>query len=116
MNRIDQTDVLRQGAVGRFQETSRRDRAQETDPAATKQAGKEQVTDRAEISEAAQRLMEVRSALEIGRKAVDGIEDVREERVLQAKARLAEGYYQAVEVQSKVADGVSRVMDGMDAL
>ena len=116
MNRIDQADILRQGALGRFQETGRRDRARETDPAAPRPAGAEQAKDRAEISPAARRLMEIHDALETGRESVAQLPDVREERVAQAKARLAQGYYRSVEVQAKVAQGVDRVVKGIEEL
>ena len=116
MNRIDQADVLRQGALGRFHETGRRDRARENDPAAPRPAGAEQATDRAEISPAARRLMEVHDALETGRRSVAELPDVREERVAEAKARLAQGFYRSVEVQTKVAQGVDRVLEGIEDL
>lgn len=116
MNRIDQADILRQGALGRFPETGRQDRSQGVGSAAQTPGGSERVEDRAEISEAARRLMEVHGALEVGREAVQELPDVRAERVAEAKQHLAQGYYRSVEVQAKVAEGVGRVMEGMDAL
>jgi hypothetical protein len=115
-NRIDQAEVLRQGALGPFRETVRKDRPGESGPSTTAPAAPERTEDRAEISAAARRLMEIHGTLEFGRKAVDDLPVLREDAVAAAKARLEEGYYHSEEVLDKVTDSVKQVFDGLDAL
>ncbi len=72
--------------------------------------------DRGENSTAASRLMELYGLLEVGRRVSNELRDIRDDRVNEVKHRLDRGYYQALEVQAKVARGVDRVFAGMDTL
>jgi len=74
------------------------------------------IGDRSEDSMAVTRLLELYGLLEVGRRVSNELLDIRDERVNQVKHRLDRGYYQALEVQAKVARGVDRVFAGMDSL
>lgn len=118
-HRIDQADLLRGGALGPFQETGRKVRPEaDAAPVAHGEALDRSAVgqDRAEISEAARRLMEIAGALEVGKEAVRALPDVRSEKVAEAMRHLEQGFHQSAEVRNEVAEGVSRVVEGMEEL
>ena len=117
MNPLSNSPHLRQGMIDAFQGAQRREETDRTrEGAAPPAAAPEKAADRAEISDTARRLVELRRTLEEGRAAAAAEPDVRAERVAQARERLAEGFYEAVEVRAKVAGGVDRVIRGMEEL
>ncbi len=118
MNPINTSAHLRQGVIDAFQGTQRRDEAAREDAAsaAARGASAEPLRDRAEISENAHRLVELRRTLDQGKAAAAATPDVRQEKVATARERLAQGFYNAVEVRAKVADGVEQVIRGIEEL
>lgn len=118
MNPINNSPHLRQGVIDAFQGTQRRDEAgsRAEGAGAPRGAGTESLADRAEISATAHRLVDLRRTLDVGRAAAAQEPDVRQERVDQARERLASGYYNSVEVLAKVAGGVDKVIRGIEEL
>jgi len=74
------------------------------------------VADQAEISPAARRLEDLKSAVDAGRAQLAREPEVREDRVALARERLQSGFYQSSVVRERVADGLMRVMFGNDIL
>jgi hypothetical protein len=72
--------------------------------------------DRAEISAGARDLVDLRASVDAGLAAFDGLPDVRAERVAVARERVASGYYQSSEVQSKTAERLKNVLKSLDSL
>lgn len=117
MNPINNSPHLRQGVIDAFQGAQRRDEAgSRAENGAPRAAGTESLADKAEISATAHRLVDLRRTLDVGRAAAAQEPDVRQERVDEVRERLAQGYYNSVEVLAKVAGGVDQVIRGMDEL
>ncbi|MFN2372008.1 MAG: flagellar biosynthesis anti-sigma factor FlgM [Candidatus Krumholzibacteriia bacterium] len=118
MNPITTSLHLRQGVIDAFQGTQRRDETarEEAAAAAARGAGTEPVRDRAEISATAHRLVELRRTLDQGLAAAGAEPDIRQDKVAAARERLAQGFYNAVEVRDTVAGGVARVIAGIEEL
>ena len=74
------------------------------------------VSDRLELSDNARKLDGVKRALETGMQAMSAVPDVREDRVAQAKERLASGHYDSDEVRRDVAAKLGAVMKKLDSL
>ena len=72
--------------------------------------------DRAEISETAHQLMDLRAAVDVGRTALEGIPDVREDKIAQVKKRLEQGYYNSQVVQDELTSTLANVLGKMDEL
>ena len=72
--------------------------------------------DKAEISDAARNLMDLRQAIDAGRAAMEALPDIRQDKVDEAKTRLDQGYYNSVEVRDQVAERLQRVIEDMDQL
>jgi hypothetical protein len=72
--------------------------------------------DTAQISDRAHRLMELRLAVDTGRAALDVLPEVRQDKVAQARERLQSGFYDSREVREAAADGIDRVIRGIDSL
>lgn len=75
-----------------------------------------QPADTMEISDAAHRLVELRSAVDTGRNALEALPDVRDDRVALAKKRLEQGFYNSSQVRDEVAVKLGSVFDSMDEL
>lgn len=71
------------------------------------QAPPQPVTDQAEISTDAHRLVDLRQAVDAGRAALDREVEVRADRIAQVKERLASGFYQSADVRDQVAGRIS---------
>ena len=70
--------------------------------------------DKADISPKAHRLIALRNALEQGLRALEGVPEVRQDRVAEARARLDRGFYNSVEVRSLVAERLDNVARKME--
>jgi len=60
-------------------------------------------------------LVELKQAVEVGKAALAALPDVREDRVAQARERMAEGFYHSIAVREKVAERLSGVLGALDA-
>ncbi len=118
MNPINHSPQLRQGVIDAFQGTQRRDQGavEEAGGGNGRPAASRAPTDRAEISETAHKLVELRRALDGGRAAAAEEPDMRDDKLAKVRERLAQGYYNSVEVRDKVAGGVDQVIQGMEKL
>lgn len=74
------------------------------------------VADRAEISDTAQKLVDLRAAVDTGRAALDSLPEVREEKVAEVRQRMQDGFYQSAEVQEELSGILQGVLNKMDEL
>ncbi|MCP4293675.1 MAG: hypothetical protein GY780_17750 [bacterium] len=72
--------------------------------------------DRAEISDTAHQLMDLRAAVDVGRAAMDREPEVREDKIAQAKMRLEQGFYNSQEVQDIVNGALGKVLEKLDEI
>jgi hypothetical protein len=72
--------------------------------------------DKADISDAARRLVDLKNVVDAGRDAIAQLPDVRPEKVTAARERLASGFYNALEVRQVVAGRLGGVFDGIEKL
>lgn len=114
MDKINGSPLLRQGLLDRFRGTERGGSAQGLGGGTVADGPAGAATDKAEISEAAHRLVDLKQAVDVGRRAVAALPDVRAERVSAARERLATGFYHSVEVRQSVADRVAGVINSLD--
>ena len=115
LDKINGSPLLRQGLLDRFR-GAERGGSQAGGPDATATGPNPAATaDKAEISEAARKLVDLRQAVDAGRAALAQLPDVRPEKVAAARERLATGFYNSVEVRQSVADRVSGVISSLDS-
>lgn len=116
MERINGTPMFRQGILERFRSSDARTGTPGQD--ATNSAGGPAAggADKADISDAARRLVDLRRAVDTGRAALASLPDVRPEKVAAARERLASGFYQSDAVRETIADRVAGVVKGLDTL
>ncbi len=119
MDKINGFTNLSKGLLERFQRSGPAD---SPDPESSGKVGatghdrKAVPTDTAEISPKAHRLIALRHALDSGHKAVDELPEVRQDRVEQVRARLNKGYYNSVEVRTRVIERLEAVARNMEDL
>jgi hypothetical protein len=118
MDKINGSPIHQSGILDRFQgtKTDKNKEAKDTGVAAPQSSSSAPTTDKAEISETAHKLMDLRQAVDTGRVAMDQLPDVRQEKVALAKQRMAEGFYQSPEVQQQVAEKLGSVLDSIDEI
>lgn len=117
MDKINGSPLMRPGLMDRFKVDNKEKSGSEAssavntdDRTATKPA------DKADISDTAHQLMDLRAAVDTGRAALEGLPEVREDRVEEAKKRLEQGYYNSQVVQDKVASSLVKVLGKIDEL
>lgn len=119
MDKINGSPLVRPGGLEKFLGTARSEKDDKADRtgsegvAATRNAPP---ADTMEISEAAHRLVDLRQAVETGRKAMEALPEIREDKVEEARKRLAQGYYNSPEVMDKVATKLGSVFEKIDEL
>jgi len=116
MNKINGSDLVRQNMLEKFQGTTRseKDKAEGSAQEESTAAARPTIPgDKAEISETAQKLMELRQAIHAGRSALVNEPDIREDKVAEVKQRLDQGFYNSVEVRDEVAEKLRQVFEGM---
>lgn len=116
MERINSAPLYRQGLLERFRGSDARPGNAGQEPAASAGSSAGGAADKAEISDGARRLVDLRRAVDAGRAALSTLPDVRPEKVAAARERLASGFYQSAAVRETVADRVAGVVEGLDAL
>lgn len=114
MDKINGSPLLRQGLLDRFRGTER-GAAQPGSPESADQLTRKS-GDKADISDAARRLVGLKAAVDAGRAALAQVPDVRPEKVAAARERLATGFYQSAGVRETVAERVGGVLEGLDKL
>ena len=71
-------------------------------------------TDKADISPKAHRLIALRNAMESGLEALNSVPEIRPDRVAEARARLDRGFYNSIEVRTRVAERLDDVAQKME--
>lgn len=116
MDKINGSPLLRQGILDRFRGAERGAGQAGTNPGGATDPSTAPTADKADISDAARRLIDLRQAVDTGRRALAELPDVRPEKVAAARERLATGFYNAVEVRDAVAERLAGVVAGIDNL
>lgn len=116
MDKINGSPLLRQGILDRFRGAERGAGQTGTGPGSVADPTLGTTADKADISDAARRLIDLRQAVDVGRRALADLPDVRPEKVAAARERLATGFYNSVEVRDAVAERVAGVVAGIDSL
>jgi hypothetical protein len=116
MDKINGSPLLRQSILDRFRGTERSGSGAAASGGAAADGIAGATTDKAEISDAAHRLVDLKQAVDVGRRAVAALPDPRPEMVAAARERLATGFYHSVEVRQTVADRVAGVINSLDNL
>ncbi len=116
MDRINGFSSLSRELLNRFKGTDPADSAQGV-VAESPTSGKDHraaPADTAEISPKAHRLIALRHSMEQGMKALEDVPEVRQDRVAEARARLDRGFYNSIEVRSRVAERLGEVARKME--
>jgi len=119
LNRIDPSVLARTNVVERFKDTQRQDGSRDktgNNESGIPAAGREQNLDRAEISDTARRLMELRKTVDEGLEAMSDHPEVREAKIAEARQRLTQGYYHSLQVTEEIARKLDRTFDAIDEL
>jgi len=118
MDKINGSPLLQSGMLDRFQgtKTDKSKNSEETGVTAPQPSSSGPTSDKAEISETAHKLIDLRQAVDTGRVAMEQLPDIREDKIALAKQRMAEGYYQSEDVQNKVAEKLGSVLDSIDKI
>ncbi|MGD9549165.1 MAG: flagellar biosynthesis anti-sigma factor FlgM [Candidatus Krumholzibacteriia bacterium] len=116
MDRINGSPLVRPNILDQFQ-TTRKGEEKAEGPVSAVGAAMSQgkpTADKAEISDAARELVDLRQAVETGRAALAELPEVRPERVAEVQQRLERGYYQSIEVMNMVAERIMGVVQAME--
>lgn len=118
MDKINGSPLLQSGMLDRFQgtKTEKSKGAEDTGASAPQGAPAAPTTDKADISETAHKLMDLRQAVDVGRNSLEQLPEIRQERIDEVRQRMAEGYYQSPEVQSKVAEKLGSLFSAIDEI
>ena len=117
MDNINGSPLMRPGMLDRFQ-VGGKDK-KESDKSGEVNSTEQSTSlpsDRAEISDTAHKLMDLRAAVDVGRAALANEPDVRDDKVAEAKKRLEQGYYNSQVVQDELAGILGKVLGKMDEL
>lgn len=116
MDKINGSPLLRQGLLDRFRGAGRGGSQPGSPETPAQGANTATTADKASISDAAHRLVDLKAAVDAGRAALAQAPDVRPEKVAVARERLATGFYHSVEVRQAVAERVGGVINSLDNL
>ena len=117
MDKISGSQVYPRSLADKFQTTPQKpDTEARTGAADNASVEQKRTTEKAEISDAAHDLMHLRQAVDTGRAALAALPDVRQDKVEQAKTRLAQGYYDSPAVRDEIAAKLDKVIGDMDRL
>lgn len=117
MDKINGSPLMRPGLLDRFKVDKKENEG--ADKPSTSNSADSPTTapaDRAEISDTAHQLMDLRAAVDVGRVSLEGVPDVRQDRVAEAKKRLEQGYYNSQVVKDEVAGTLAKVLGKMDEI
>jgi len=118
LNNINNSPLTRPGNLYQYKGTAKTDKDGKTEAPDPRLSATPPVktTDKAEISDAAHRLIELRKDVDTGRDSIEALPDIRQDKVDQAKKRLEQGFYNSVEVQGKIAEKLGSVFTKMDEI
>ena len=116
MDKINGSPLHRPGILDRFQVSKKDDEGTENGAKVSDSRAQSVPADKAEISDTAHQLMDLRAAVDVGRAALAETPDVREERVMEAKKRMEQGYYNSQVVQDKLAGILGNVLNKLDEI
>jgi hypothetical protein len=118
LHNVGRPDHAQAGALGQFKrmsgpQASGRGRETSGPHSASREAP---VEDRAEISDQARRLEDLRRTMAAGREALSREPDVRQERLAEVRQRLAGGHYDSDEVRRSLAGRLGAVLRRLETL
>jgi len=119
MDKINGSPLGRPGGLEKFLGTARNEKDNKAETARTEPSASQvssKPADTMEISDAARRLVDLRHAVDTGRKALAALPDVRQDRVAEAKKRLQQGFYNSPAVKDRIAEQLGSVFAKMDEL
>jgi Anti-sigma-28 factor, FlgM len=117
MEKINGSPLMRPGVLDRFQVGKKdKDDKAKSGGVNTSNVPDHVPADKAEISDTAHQLMDLRAAVDVGRAALESVADVREDKVAEAKKRVEQGYYNSQVVQDELAETLSKVLGNMDEI
>jgi len=119
MDRINSFTNLSKGLLDRFQKSDRTDAPDGQPTPVIGSSGHDHratPADTADISPKAHRLIALRHAMDSGREALEELPEVRQDRVDQVRARLDRGYYNSIEVRTRVAERLNDVAGNLEDL
>jgi hypothetical protein len=119
MDKINGFTNLSKGLLEKFQGSKRADFSgpeSSTKVGAPDSDRRAAPADTAEISPKAHRLIALRHALESGHKALEELPEVRQDKVDQVRTRLDKGFYNSVEVRTRVIERLEDVARNMEDL
>jgi hypothetical protein len=119
MERINGFSKLGRSLLDRFQGSAPPDAKEAAASREVRNAGHERPAgsqDTAEISPQAHRLMALRQAMESASEVLASLPEVREDRVAAVRARLDKGFYNSVEVRTRVAERLELVARKLEVL
>ena len=109
MDKINGSPLMHPGLLDRFKVDNKETEGSEK-PSTLNSGDRpaQSPADRAEISDTAHQLVDLRAAVDVGRISLEAIPDVREDKVAEAKKRLEQGYYNSQVVKDEVAGTLPR--------
>ncbi len=119
MDKINGSHLLPQGILDGSRQSERTSKDGRPDSVRTDTApaaGRSGAGDTAEISPTAHLLMDLRHAVESGRRAMTALPDIRQDKVELARERLESGFYDSETVRETVAAGVESAILGLENL
>jgi len=117
MDKINGSPLMRPGLLDRFKVANKeKDGSEATSAVNSNDRPTTKPADKAEISDTAHKLMDLRAAVDVGREAIDGLPDIREDRIVEAKKRLEQGYYNSQVVQDRLAGNLAKILGKIDEL
>ena len=118
MDKINGSPLMRSGLLDRFKVDNKDKEASEKSPGVSpgNSTAASAPADKAEISDTAHQLMDLRAAVDVGRASLEAIPEVREDKIAQVKKRLEQGYYNSQVVKDELASTLANVLGKMDDL
>ncbi len=117
MDKINGSPLMRSGLLDRFKvDNKEKEGSEKASSLNTDDRPSVIPADRAEISDTAHQLMDLRAAVDVGRSTLESLPDVREDKVAEAKKRMEQGYYNSQVVKDELAGALAKVFGKMDEL
>ncbi len=118
MDKINGSPLLQSGILDRFQgtKTDKNQSNKDTGSLTAHSNVSGTTTDKAEISDTAHQLMDLRQVVDAGRAALESLPEVREDKIQASKQRIADGFYNSAEVKQQVAEKLGSVLTSLDEL